>query len=221
VDGKGAVRKVRRLIQRDATRTATGIQAIRRRRAWDRLTRAANRWPEPDRRSAAEELLGDWARTGGPDDTPLTALLIAWAGRADFDAAVIREAQVQRWVAAPAYAEYCIRHGLAPQDPVDRARFYTVTGQHERRNALDPDGSLIAAVYQAADESLRSRLRGYLGYETETAPQADTAAAQPENGRDRGPGLMRVVTGAGARPLAELTEESSRTGTVSGSSTAP
>lgn len=202
MDGEGAVRQVRRLIQRDTPRPATGIRGMLRRRAWDRLTRAGRGWPEPDRRSAAEELLGDWAKTGAPDDTPLTALLIAWAGQADFNAAVIRETQVQRWVDVPAYAEYCLRHGLAPEDPADRARFYTVTGQSERRNALDPDGSLIVAVYQGADESLRSTLRGLLGHEAET-----TAAAPAENGRDSGPDLMRVVTGAGARPVAELTDE--------------
>ena len=48
-----------------------------------------------------------------------------------------------------ALAAFCARHELAPEEPAERARFYLVTGQHERRRGLDPDGSRLGAAYWA------------------------------------------------------------------------
>lgn len=55
--------------------------------------------------------------------------------------------------------EFCAGHGLAPQAPAERATFFLLTGQLEQYRAEDPDGSLVAATYQAAAEATRAAVR--------------------------------------------------------------
>ncbi|MDO0937200.1 hypothetical protein QQY66_37820 [Streptomyces sp. DG2A-72] len=47
----------------------------------------------------------------------------------------------------------------APEQPADRAAYLTLIGQHAQRQALDPDGSLLALGYRAAAGEVRERLR--------------------------------------------------------------
>jgi hypothetical protein len=198
VESERAVEQVRRLIQRARARPAGAIRGVTRQLAWDRLTRASGNWPEPERRWAASQVLKDWADAGAPDDdAPLTALVVAWAGSEEFAALVMKGAAGQLIVSARACKEYCVRHGLAPDDPVDRARFYAMTDQPEQRRALDPDGSLIATAYQAEGAAGRAVLRDVLGHEAKSAAAGDGSS----------PDLMRVITGGGTRESAELADE--------------
>ena len=195
MESKRAVEQVRRLIQRADALPAGAIRGAMRQRSWNRLARASRDWPEPERRLAASQILRDWADAGAPDDdAPLTALLVAWAGSEEFAALVMKGALGELLVSAEACKEYCVRRGLAPDDPVDRARFYALTGQLEQRRALDPDGSLIAAAYSCEGATGRAALRAILDRE------ARAAAA----GSGNSPDLMRVITGGGTREAAQL-----------------
>jgi hypothetical protein len=164
-----------------------------RQRAWDRLARASRDWPEPERRRAASQLLRDWADAGAPDDdAPLTALLVAWAGSEEFAALIMKGALGELGVSAGACKAYCVRRGLAPGDPVDRARFYALTDQPGKRRALDPDGSLIAAAYRGEGTAGRAVLRGILDREAKAAGSGSSLD------------LMQVITGGGTREAARL-----------------
>ncbi|MFI0485635.1 hypothetical protein [Actinomadura sp. 9N215] len=48
---------------------------------------------------------------------------------------------------------------VAPQEPADRAAYLTLIGQDAQRQAMDPDGSLLALAYRAAATDVRERLR--------------------------------------------------------------
>lgn len=50
----------------------------------------------------------------------------------------------------------------APEEPTDQAAYLTLVGQHAQRQALDPDGSLLALAYRAARPQIRERLRTVL-----------------------------------------------------------
>jgi hypothetical protein len=54
---------------------------------------------------------------------------------------------------------FCARHGLAPGEAASRAVFFLLTGQAQQHRAADPDGSLLAACYQAAGDATRAALR--------------------------------------------------------------
>jgi hypothetical protein len=58
-----------------------------------------------------------------------------------------------------ALAEFCVARSLTPADPVRRAMFLLLTGQYEQCRAADPEGSLLALGYAAADDAGRERLR--------------------------------------------------------------
>ncbi|MFI0479473.1 hypothetical protein [Actinomadura sp. 9N215] len=47
----------------------------------------------------------------------------------------------------------------APEQPADQAAYLTLIGQDTQRQALDPDGSLLALAYRAASPERRERLR--------------------------------------------------------------
>ncbi|MDQ1042481.1 hypothetical protein [Streptomyces sp. V4I2] len=47
----------------------------------------------------------------------------------------------------------------APEEPTDQAAYLTLIGQHAQRQALDPDGSLLALAYRATRPQIRERLR--------------------------------------------------------------
>lgn len=53
----------------------------------------------------------------------------------------------------------CVRHELVPDNEIERALFFVLTGQHERYEALDPDGTLLAGGYRGAPEATRKALR--------------------------------------------------------------
>lgn len=53
---------------------------------------------------------------------------------------------------------YLARHELIPEDTTDQACFFALTGQVEQRLAVDPDGSLLAAAYQASCMNGRAAL---------------------------------------------------------------
>ncbi|MFI0482948.1 hypothetical protein [Actinomadura sp. 9N215] len=77
----------------------------------------------------------------------------------------------------------------APDEPADRAAYLTLIGQHAQRQALDPDGSLLALAYRAATPRVRERLR------------ALAAAAEDI-------GVVRVlVTGDQRDRIAEMTRD--------------
>ncbi|MFI0479471.1 hypothetical protein [Actinomadura sp. 9N215] len=57
----------------------------------------------------------------------------------------------------------------APEEPADQAAYLTLIGQDAQRQALDPDGSLLALAYRAATPRTRERLRTAIA----TADDAD------------------------------------------------
>lgn len=98
---------------------------------------------------------------------------------------------------------FCVRRGLAPEDPVTRAEFYALTGQAEQRRALDPDGTLLAAAYRAASPTTRAALREALadpadldvvGALARTGTGAARAARTPDTEAE-----IRYLTGQFAR----------------------
>jgi hypothetical protein len=58
-----------------------------------------------------------------------------------------------------ALGAFCLGHGMVPDNDVARALFFVLTGEHERYEALDPDGTLLAAAYRVASEATREVLR--------------------------------------------------------------
>ena len=54
---------------------------------------------------------------------------------------------------------FCVGNRLAPRDPVKRVAFFLLTGQPEQYRGIDPDGSLLALAYAAADADTRTRLQ--------------------------------------------------------------
>jgi hypothetical protein len=61
--------------------------------------------------------------------------------------------------ARTAIGKFCARHDLRPDGAIERALFYSLTGQSAQHQAADPDGTLLSAAYQAADEPVRAALR--------------------------------------------------------------
>jgi hypothetical protein len=160
VESRQATTRVEQLIRRTKKRPGGPVLRFVRSLVWKRLTRAAADWTERERRRAASGLIGYWAMAGAPDDGPLTALIIAWAGRDAVDAWAIAGAEGDPRYGALACRQYCERHGLVPDDAVALARFYVLAGQPEKWRALDADGSLIAAA-DLSDEQ-RDRLEAWL-----------------------------------------------------------
>ncbi|MGN9907597.1 hypothetical protein ACTMTJ_08605 [Phytohabitans sp. LJ34] len=80
-----------------------------------------------------------------------------WLTPADVLAAAVENATDASAVAA--IRAFCAGHGLVPDDAVDRALFFVLTGQREQYQAHDPDGSLLARGYRAADEPAREAVR--------------------------------------------------------------
>ncbi|NNN29399.1 hypothetical protein HLK59_03325 [Streptomyces sp. S3(2020)] len=66
-----------------------------------------------------------------------------------------------RWIAEMAAdeIEFLSRHDLTPEGAQDQACFFALSGQAERRLAVDPDGALLAAAYQGASPDGRAALR--------------------------------------------------------------
>src|SRR5262249_32495320 len=58
-----------------------------------------------------------------------------------------------------AIGEFCAARGLAPDEPAARALFCVLTGQQAQHRAADPDGSLLAAGYQASSKASQAAVR--------------------------------------------------------------
>jgi hypothetical protein len=61
--------------------------------------------------------------------------------------------------ARSAIGAFCVRRGIVPAGDAERALFYLMAGQPEQHRAADPDGTALAAAYQAAAEPVRAALR--------------------------------------------------------------
>ena len=160
MESRQATTRVEQLIRRTQKRPGGPVLRFVRSLVWKRLTRVAADWTERERRRATSRLIGYWAMAGAPDDGPLTALIIAWAGRDAVDEWAIAGAEGDPRYGALACRQYCERHGLVPDDAVALARFHVLTGQPEKWRALDADGSLIAAT-DLSDEQ-RDQLEAWL-----------------------------------------------------------
>jgi hypothetical protein len=155
------VQRVRQLISEAETQPAGGFRAVLARRSWSRLARA-HQSSMMDRYRAYRAVLDDWAAAGAPDD-PRPELLARWVGgRRRFAVHLMMLAQPPDHPQWAALAAYCVRHDILPKKPADQVRFLTLTGQTERRRALDPDGSLLARAYRTAHRRTRARLREVL-----------------------------------------------------------
>jgi len=111
---------------------------------------------------------------GRAEDPVVRAALVEAAGRADHPVGVTARRRIVA-AADPALVEavcaaaaaplgsalvpFCAEHGLVPADPVRRAVFFLLTARPGRYRAADPDGSLLATGYAAADAVERMRLR--------------------------------------------------------------
>jgi hypothetical protein len=91
----------------------------------------------------------------------LWAHLTRWRGaRALSEATLAAAVRPDRTPAErAAIGAFCARHGLAPDDQIQRALFFALTGQAGQERALDPDGSLLATAYRAAEPPTRAALR--------------------------------------------------------------
>jgi hypothetical protein len=157
-DGKRAER-VRRLARRKADAPpAAGIGAILPRRSWKSIKSAGNRLNSGPRQRAYRGALADWAAAGAPDDAR-REVLAEWAGGEERFARDVMSMATTPGADHAALTAFCLRNGIAPQDPADRALFFALTGQTGQRLALDPDGSLLADASRLAGPSRRAALR--------------------------------------------------------------
>jgi hypothetical protein len=142
--------RARRLSRRATRQRPHGTAGWRARRAWRTLTGAA----------------------GGGDPNAMAFLWLAWlrdpadelwpvVSRGHTPADVFAAATDPARDAAEraALGEFCARHHLTPDNDVERAVFYVLTGGHERYRALDPDGTLLAGGYHGAPDATREALR--------------------------------------------------------------
>jgi len=141
-------------LARLAQSRAGGGRGLRACLAWRTLTRAGDRGDV----AAAEAV---WQALRRRPDDELWATLSRWRNPADLTEEACTEATAPDRSKAErgALTEFCLRHGLAPRDAVQRAGFFALTGQPDQRRALDPDGSLLAAAYRAASPATRGALR--------------------------------------------------------------
>jgi hypothetical protein len=122
--------------------------------AWRVLVAAGERGDQ----AAVEAVWRGWLRH---QDDARWELLCRWRSApamaaAAFAAAVDPARPEQSRVAIGAF---CSGHGLAPAADAERALFCMLTGQHAQQRAADPDGSALAAAYQAAGDPVRAALR--------------------------------------------------------------
>ena len=134
-----------------------GSRGILARRAWRRLIAAGDRG-DPN---ATDAVWQAWLRD--PGDEVWQALARWREPQALAEAAVTAASEPGRPASGrAAIGKFCGRRGIVPGDPVRRALFYLLTGQPDQHRAADPDGSLLAAAYQAAADPARAALRGAL-----------------------------------------------------------
>jgi hypothetical protein len=129
---------VRGVVQADASSLVR--RAARRRADGSRGMRARRAWRRLVQACAAGEL-------------PAQDAVRQWAGEPPGE---LPEADVLDLLAA------------APEEPADRAAYLVLIGQEAQRQALDPDGSLLALAYRAAAPEVRQRLRALMAAEGDT-----------------------------------------------------
>jgi hypothetical protein len=142
--------RANRLARRAGRRRSDGTVAWRARRAWERLA-AASRSRDDISAAALRKAWLDDPR----DDT--WGYVGRWCAPADMFAAAVDPDRGARSRAA--IGGYCVEHDLVPDNPVQRALFFVLTGQHQRYQALDLDGTLLAGAYRGASEATREALR--------------------------------------------------------------
>jgi hypothetical protein len=176
-------RNLERFAERAQWRRAGGIRGWRARRASRLLVKMAGRGHEA---AVTTAVWRAWLRKG---DDERWELMGQWCPHEALTAQVVSAAASPFRVEAEraVLGEFCARHALVPADPVEQALFLVMTGQQEQHRAADPDGSLLAAAYQAADTDTKAVLRDAL------AKSGDLH-------------IIRVVAGRGqGRQLTELT----------------
>src|SRR5688572_15648311 len=127
-----------------------GTRGWRARRAWRALTGAAERGDE----AAIEVVWLGWLRDPAEE---LWEFVSRWRTPADVLATAVDPGRSAESRAA--IEMFCLRRDLVPDNDVDRALFFVLTGHHERYEALDPDGALLAAAYRGASDATREALR--------------------------------------------------------------
>jgi hypothetical protein len=145
--------RARRLARVAELRQLRGFRGWRGRRAWRRLVREGERGDL----ATIHAVWGRWVRD--PDDEMFARLTRWWptslAGRVLTAVSDPKMAGETRAVVGAC----CLRHDVAPEDPVDRALFFALTGQADRHHAFDPDAALLATGYRGATEPTRAALR--------------------------------------------------------------
>jgi hypothetical protein len=142
--------RANRLARRAGRRRPDGTLTWRARRAWARLAAAAEARDGTATAAMREAWLAD-----PRDDT--AEYVRRWCTPADVVAAAVDPGRAAGSRAA--IGAYCVRHDLAPENPVECALFFVLTGQHEQYQALDLDGTLLASAYRGAAEATREALR--------------------------------------------------------------
>jgi hypothetical protein len=146
-------RRAARLARRAARRRGGGSRGLLARLAWRALARA----DEQDGNAA----MGVWQVWLASPDDEAWDLLARRPGQVDRRAQALAVAVDPGRPAASraAIGAFCAAREMAPGDPVERALFFVLTGRHAQHRAADPDGSLLAAAYRAADEPTRAAVR--------------------------------------------------------------
>lgn len=196
--------QARRLAELAELRHRDGVRRWRGREAWRRLTRAGDRGDD----AAIEVVWELWLRD--LDDESWTCL-DRWWPSALFERVLAALAHPRTSAETrAAIGEFCARHGVTPEDPVNRAVFFVLTGQPDRHRALDPDSTLLTTGYRGMAEPARAVLRqamvgtGDLGLVRAIAADRDSVPGDAEfdyltrQFADAGewPALWRLVLGA-------------------------
>src|SRR5262245_43376736 len=142
--------RANRLARRADRLREDGTRGRRARRAWEILAAAAGRFDA----TATAALRETWLRNPREVTWPDVA---RWCSPADVLAAAV--APHRTATARAAIGAFCVRHDLVPDNEIDTVLFLVLTGQHERYEALDPDGTLLASGYRGASHTTKAALR--------------------------------------------------------------
>jgi hypothetical protein len=144
------VKQAARLRQRSRRRRADGTRGLLARRALRRLAGAIC-----SDEQAAQALFEVWLDS--LDDEAWQALAGCPARAAWALAAAVEPGRPA--ASRSAIGAFCAARGLAPDEPAARALWHVLTGQHAQHLAADPNGSTLAAAYQAATADTRAAVR--------------------------------------------------------------
>jgi hypothetical protein len=142
--------RANRLARRADRLREDGTRGRRARHAWETLTAAADRFDA----TAAAALRETWLRNPREVTWPDVA---RWCSPADVLAAAV--APHRSAAARAAIGVFCRRHDLLPDNDIDTVLFFVLTGQHERYEAVDPHGTLLAGGYRGASDATKTALR--------------------------------------------------------------